>query len=57
MAASACFMAAVADDRMPPHQPPPPPALLAAVLLCSVGSLFSDSWSSELVALGVKLAW
>lgn len=53
--ASACFMAAVAVDRIPPHHPPPP--LLAVCCGCSTGTFLSVSCSSELVALGVKLAW
>ena len=58
---------AVADAvaKMPPHQPPPPPPPPPAAAepeeaasedVCSTGPFFSASWTSELVALGVKLA-
>jgi hypothetical protein len=40
---------------MPPHQLPPP--LLAGAFACSPAAFLSASWGSELVALGVKLAW
>src|SRR5690349_7483174 len=55
-AASACFIAAVAVDRIPPHHPPPP-LVVVVVLFFSAEGAFSASCSSELVALGVKLAW
>ena len=54
-AASACFATAAAVDNRPPHQLPPLEAAGAGG--SATGAFFSDSCSSELVALGVKLAW
>lgn len=61
-AASACFIAAlavaVAVEIHPPHQPPPACSAASCCCCCSAGTaLFSDSCSSELVALGVRLGF
>lgn len=49
-------MAAVAVDiRLPRPQDPQPPPLAAGA--AAAGSDFLSSCGSELVALGVKLAW